>query len=213
MMTSNQIIIQRHDHAKTKVLGAEAFMNYLAELQHKYIERVSQEFVAYFETEPVARLSRNYHSNPHGSTEESQALLNAVADLPPHRFSDGVELNMSRYLLLGTKPAEIVPASDSTRHSNFTITLQRARKRVDKLLFIIINDVRFSDNRRHIRELISVPLDFYNFLRCNLCNFDDVMSYTYLKEYVQHELARQGDSICVFDRPAKLKALAEVLAA
>lgn len=199
--------------AATK-MSSEAFMNYLAELQNKYIERVSQELVAYFQNEPVAILSRLHVGSSFKDKEEYMvsraALVSAVAAMPPHRFSDGVEVDMSRYLLSAMNPAQMV----TTENTNFHITLLRARKRADKLILVELNDTRLNNKfGRSFSELISVPHSFYDFLRHNVCVNDTWMRYAYFKECVCSKL-RSGTSeaVRIFDRAAKLRALQQVLA-
>lgn len=193
-------------------LGAEAFMNYLDELQNKYIERVNQEFVAYFETEPVAILSRRHFRRIYESSEKLAAawseLRSAVELLPPHRFSDGVMVDMTRYLLSQTKACEMVTA----KNTGFHITLQRARKRADKLLLIRLDDTRVRPEYWSFRELVSVPPAFYDFLRRSVCVDDTWMRYSYFSDRVRSQLTRHGDALCGFDRLAKLRALRKVLA-
>lgn len=204
----------------TTTIGAEPFMNYLAELQTKYFERINQELVTYFATEPVATLTRRFssHVSPPGeSITEAFAslkpLLSALEAMPPHRFSDGVKVDMADYLRYPNKKWQLLNAENF----DFRITLLRARKRVDKTLLVKIKGDRFGLGPKWspwtFSESFSVPLRFYDFLRDDVFVDSEWHGYPYFKDCVHRQLARTGEELCVFDRAVKLKALRQLLAA
>lgn len=156
-----------------KDLGAEDFMRHLANLEEENGAAARRQFVAYYAA-----------NKEHG----------------PHRFEDGVVVDMS--LHVGMEYGEDGEDAPMLVY----ITLLRNKK----LLLVEVEDLRGEEDVIIHTELVSLPKDFYKFLRNKVCtrNRDKIKYHNFI---ICVQQALNGDSLAVFDRARKLRALREIL--
>jgi hypothetical protein len=186
--------------------SAEGFMNYLVELQNKFVESIHQQFCDYFasnEYAHVAALSQKLDTMRMGTDEYTfalEAFRSAENALPLQLFADGVEVDMTLH--------SCMDYASSDAAAQVFITLIRAKK----LMLIEVVDYRDRNEKTVFSELVSLPSSFYKFLRNEVCNNNKEL-IKYLDFMKKVKVALRGDALCVFDRAAKLRALQQVIVA